>query len=208
MKAKSRLFVSTIEDEGHNVFALQKTCGDTKGELACEATSTGKGFDATVEPGSYYFVVKGKSADDFGRLKMSAKLRELAPALAACKAAPKLVPGTPVNDTTAGAADRFASEKCGGQLWNQQSGDKVYQFTLKEKSKVSLSLKPGSFYNAIMSLRSDCSDPTRNELTCSTYYSKQIDQTLDAGTYFVVVDGNGSKAEGTFTLEMTSKPVK
>lgn len=208
VKAKSRLFVSTLEDEGHHVFALQKTCGDTKGEVACEVTSTSKGLDVTVDPGSYFLVVKGKNADDFGRLKMSAKLRELAPAVAACKAAPKLVPGTPISDTTTASADRFASEKCGGALWNQQSGDKVYQFTLKEKSKVSLSLKPGTFYNAIMSLRTDCSDPTRNELTCSNYYSKQIDQTLDPGTYFVVVDGNGTKAEGTFTLEMASKPVK
>jgi len=208
VKAKSRLFVSTIEDEGHHVFALQKSCGDTKGEIACEIASTSKGFDATVDPGSYFFVIKGKGVDDFGRTKLSAKLRELAPAVAACKAAPKLVPGTPINDTTAGSPDRFASEKCGGTVWSQTSGDKVYQFTLKEKSKVSLSLKGGTFYNAIMSLRSDCSDPTRNEIVCSNYYSKQIDRELDPGTYFVVVDGYGTKAEGTFTLEMTSKPVK
>ncbi|MBI2392661.1 MAG: hypothetical protein HYV09_23955 [Deltaproteobacteria bacterium] len=208
VKAKSRLFVSTTEDEAHHVFALQKACGETKGEVACEPASTSKGFDATVDPGSYFFVVKGKGVDDFGRTKLSAKMREPAPAIAACKAAPKLVPGTPVNDTTSGAADRFASEKCGGSVWSQQSGDKVYQFTLKEKSKVNLSLKGGTFYNAIMSLRSDCGDPTRNEIVCSNYYSKQLDRELDAGTYYVVVDGYGTKAEGAFTLELTAKPVK
>ena len=208
VKAKSRLFVSTLEDEGHHVLAVQKACGDPKGELACEPTSTSKGLDVTVDPGSYYLVVKGKGADDFGRVKLSAKLRELAPAVAACKAAPKLVAGTPVSDTTAGAIDRFASEKCGGAVGSQQSGDKVYQFTLKEKSKVNLTLKGGTFYNAILSLRTDCGDPTRNELVCSNYYSKQLDQTLDAGTYYVVVDGYGAKAEGTFTLELTTKPAK
>jgi hypothetical protein len=207
VKAKSRLFLSTQEDEGHHVFAVQKACGETKGEVLCEPASVSKGVDTTLDPGNYFLVVKGKGPDDFGRTKVSAKLRELAPAAAACKAATKLVSGTPVTDTTVAATDRFASEKCGGNVWQQNSGDKVYQFTLKDRSKVNLTLK-NSFYNAIMSLRQDCADPTRNEIVCSTYYNKTIDRELEPGTYYVVVDGFGAKSEGAFTLEMTAKSVK
>ncbi len=208
VKAKSRLFLTTTEDEGHHVYAIQKACGDTKGELSCEAASTAKNIDTTLDPGSYFLVVKGKGPDDFGRAKISARMRELAPAAAACKAATKLVSGTPLkSETTAGAPDRFASEKCGGTIWNQTSGDKVYQFTLKERSKVNLTLK-NSFYNAIMSLRTDCADPTRNELVCSNYYQKTIDRDLDPGTYYVVVDGYGPKSEGAYDIELTTKPIK
>jgi hypothetical protein len=207
VKAKSRLFLTTHEDEGHHIFAIQKACGDTKGEISCEAASTAKNIDTTLDTGSYFLVVKGKGPDDFGRAKITARLRELAPAAAACKGATKLVPGTPIKDTTVGAPDRFASEKCGGTIWSQASGDKVYQFTLKEKSKVNLQLK-NSFYNAIMSLRTDCTDPTRNELVCSSYYQKTLDRDLDPGTYFVVVDGYGAKSEGAYDIELTTKPIK
>jgi len=207
VKAKSRLFLTTHEDEGRHVLAIQKACGDTKGEVSCEQASTAKNIDTTLDTGSYFLIVKGKGPDDFGRMKLTARMRELAPAAAACKAATKLVPGTPAKDTTSGATDRFASEKCGGTIWSQASGDKVYQFTLKERSKVNLQLK-NAFYNAIMSLRTDCADPTRNELVCSNYYQKTLDRDLDPGTYYVVVDGYGAKSEGAFELELTTKPIK
>jgi hypothetical protein len=207
VKVKSRIYVSVVEDEGRHVVAIQKACGETKGEVACETMAPAKPVEATLEPGTWYIVVKGKGVDDFGRAKINARVREIGTAPAACKAAPKLVPGTPVTDTTLNAPDRFASEKCGGSLAYQSSGDKVYQFTLKEKSKVNLTLK-NSFYNAIMSLRQDCNDPIKGELVCSFSYSKTLDRDLDPGTYFVVVDGTGTKSEGNYTLEMNAKPIK
>lgn len=207
VKVKSRIYVSTVEDEGHHVVAIQKACGETKGEVACETMSTGKPIEATVDPGTWYVVVKGKGVDDFGRAKINVRMREVGTGPAACKAAPKLVPGTPVTDTTLNAADRFASEKCGGSLAYQSSGDKVYQFTVKERTHVNFTLK-NSFYNAIMSLRSDCADPMKGELVCSYSYSKTLDRDVDPGTYYLVVDGTGTKSEGAFTLEMTSKPIK
>lgn len=208
VKAKSRVLISTSEDEGRHVIAIQKTCGDTKGEVVCDQTSVSKPLEATLDPGTYYVVLKGKGIDDFGRAKLNVKLREIGSGAAACKAATKLVSGTPITDTTAALPDKFVSEKCGGPINYQASGDKVYQFTLKEKSKVNLTLKSGTFYNAIMSLRQDCSDPMKNEIACSNTYSKILDRDLDPGTYYVVVDGYGTKAEGSFTIEMTSKPIK
>jgi hypothetical protein len=210
VKTKSRIFVSANgnDDEGRHVVALQKACGDTKGELGCELL-TGKGLDSTVDPGTYYLVVKGKGTDDFGRAKITVRTRELGEVAKVCKGAPKLVSGTPISDNTSGVPDRFASPGCGGVIAQQQSGDKVYQFTLKDRSKVHLELKnPGSFYNAIMSLRSDCADPTKGEIVCSTQYSKILDRDLDPGTYYVVVDGFGPKSEGAYTIEMTAKAIK
>ena len=110
-----------------------------------------------------------------------------------------------ISDSTAGAPDTFVSPGCGGSVAYQASGDKVYQFTLKERSHVNVQLKPGSFYNTVLSLRSDCADPTRGEIVCVSYYQKTIDRDLDAGTYYVVVDGYGPKSEGAFTIELTTK---
>ena len=207
-KTKSRIFVSSNsnDDEGRHVVALQKTCGDTKGELGCDLLSA-KGLDATVDPGTYYLVVKGKGPDDFGRAKITVRTRELGEATKVCKAAAKLVSGTPISDNTSAAADHFVSTGCGGAIATQQSGDKVYQFALKERSHVHLELK-NSFYNAILSLRSDCADPTKGEIVCSSQYAKYIDRDLDPGTYYLVVDGFGTKSEGPYTIEMTSKAIK
>jgi hypothetical protein len=208
IKTKTRVFLSSTEDEGRHVIAIQKTCGETKGEVACDLVTGSKGVDAVLDPGLYYVVVKGKGSEDFGRVKINVKLRDLAPAIAACKAAPKLVSGTGVSDTTSGQVDKFASPGCGGMISYQASGDKVYQFTLKERSKVNLALKGNPFYNAIMSLRSDCADTVKGEIVCASYYSKVIDRDLDPGTYYVVIDGYGAKSEGAFTLEMTTKAIK
>ncbi|GAC1529655.1 MAG: hypothetical protein NVS3B10_26160 [Polyangiales bacterium] len=209
VKSKSRVFVSANpgDDDGRHVVALQKACGDSKGELACELLS-GKGIEATVDPGSYFLIIKGKGAEDFGRARLNVHTRDLGDATKACKAAPKLASGVALTDVTTGAPDKFVSPGCGGAIAQQQSGDKVYQLTLKERSHVNVQLKQGTFYNAILSLRSDCNDLSKGEIVCASQYSKIIDRDLDPGTYYVVVDGVGTKAEGSFTIEMTSKAIK
>ncbi|GAC1364280.1 MAG: hypothetical protein NVSMB47_15920 [Polyangiales bacterium] len=209
VKSKSRVFVSANpgDDDGRHVVALQKACGDSKGELACELLS-GKGIEATVDPGSYFLIIKGKGAEDFGRARLNVHTRDLGDATKACKAAPKLASGVALTDVTTGAPDKFVSPGCGGAIAQQQSGDKVYQLTLKERSHVNVQLKQGTFYNAILSLRSDCNDLSKGEIVCASQYSKIIDRDRDPGTYYVVVDGFGTTAEGTYTIEMTSKAIK
>lgn len=208
VKSKSRIFLaSNGDDEGHHVVALQKACGDAKSEIACEMLS-GKGIETTVEPGSYFLVIKGKGTDDFGRARLSIRARDLGEAVKACKAAPKIASGTPISDTTALQTDKFISVGCGGPIAQQQSGDKVYQFTVKDKTHVHAELKT-AFYQAILSLRSDCTDSTKGEIVCAMPYSKVIDRDVDAGTYYLVVDGQGPmKNEGSFTVEMTTKAIK
>jgi hypothetical protein len=205
VKSKSRVFVYSSDVEGRHVLAIQKTCSDLKSELSCDLLTSGKQIDQTLEPGSYSFIVKGKGVEDFGRTRLNMKVRDLGAAAGLCKAAPKIESGKSISDTTAGAADNFVSPGCGGSIAYQASGDKVYQFTLKERSHVNVQLKPGSFYNTVLSLRSDCADPTRGEIVCASYYQKTIDRDLDPGTYYVVVDGYGTKAEGAYTIELTTK---
>lgn len=205
VKSKSRVFVYSSDTEARHVLAIQKTCADLKSELSCDLLTSGKQIDQTLEPGSYSFIVKGKGVEDFGRTRLNLKVRDLGAAAAVCKAAPKIESGKSISDTTSGATDSFVSPGCGGSIAYQASGDKVYQFTLKERSHVNVQLKPGSFYNTVLSLRSDCADPTRGEIVCASYYQKNIDRDLDAGTYYVVVDGYGTKAEGAYTIELTTK---
>jgi hypothetical protein len=208
VKSRSRVTILGNEDEGGQVLSLQRTCGDatSKSELHCGSATDGKGIDKVLDPGSYYLVVKGKGADNFGRARFNTKLRDLASLAAACKSPPVLTPGKPISDTTKDAPDRFSeAQSCAGVPAYQASGDKVYQFTLKERTKVNVALKSGAFSNALLSLRSDCADPTKPEIVCSYTYNKQIDRELDPGTYFVVVDGYGTKSEGAYTIELTVK---
>ncbi|MFI5298402.1 MAG: hypothetical protein ACHREM_09910 [Polyangiales bacterium] len=208
VKTKSHVTITPGEDEGAHVVAIQKSCGDRRGELACDALSAGRPIEATLDPGSYYVVIKAKKADSFGRVKVGIRVRDLAGAAAACKSAPVITNGKSVSGSTRDKADNFSSPGCGGVATLQNSGDMTYQFTLKERSKVTLSLNSSTFSQAILSLRSDCSDPSKGEIVCSNQYSKSINRDLDPGTYYVVVDGWQTKAEGDFTLDLSTKPVK
>jgi hypothetical protein len=208
VKTKSHITITPGEDEGAHVVAIQKTCGDRRGEVACDALSTGRPIEATLDAGAYFLVVKAKRADAYGRVKIAIRVRDLAGSATACKTAPVITPAKPVSGSTRDKADNFSSPGCGGVMSLQNSGDMTYQFTLKERSNVSLQLKSTSFSQAIMSLRSDCSDPSKGEIVCSNQYSKSINRDLDPGTYYVVVDGFATKAEGDFTLELNTKAVK
>jgi hypothetical protein len=66
-------------------------------------------------------------------------------------------------------------------------------------------------WDGVIAIRKSCMDPnvsmgsTSNEAACNNDFQdahhSKIETTLDAGTYFVVVDGHSGKNEGPFTLE-------
>jgi len=69
-------------------------------------------------------------------------------------------------------------------------------------------------YDGVLSLRRACVDvgsaARANEMRCNndagdTHHSR-IDMTLEAGTFYVVVDGHGQGEEGPFTLEYKTVP--
>lgn len=117
-----------------------------------------------------------------------------------CEAAEELTETAPVRGSTAGTADRFHASCARSAL----SGDRVYQFRVPQRSRVSLRL--AAEYDAALYVRRACAEEV-TEVACNddardTRHSA-LDLTLDAGIWYVFVDGYDIDATGPFTLALS-----
>lgn len=118
---------------------------------------------------------------------------------AVCAAAPELSETTPVRGTTVNAPDRFHASCARNAL----SGERVYRLQVPQRARVSLRVEAD--YDAAIYVRRDCADAV-TEVACNddardTRHAA-LDLDLDAGTWFVFVDGYDLDAEGSFTLRV------
>jgi hypothetical protein len=206
---RSRVTARFTSEEGEHAFVLFRSCTDRSSELACASS-----LDEVLPPGVYALAVDGTAKGPFGRYTFELKAKDVSLQDTACRTPPPLVLGHSVTGTTVGAQDRF-TESCAGREDMQASGDRVYKLTLAARTHVLLTLStPG--HDGVLAIRKTCIDPPQMksvrtaEAACNNdnpdnRHSK-IDTTLDAGTYYVVVDGHQGKNEGAFVLE--SKVVK
>jgi hypothetical protein len=160
--------------------------------------------DAVVGRGSYFLVIDGARADSFGAGKLTIQVDDLAALEAMCRRAPRLRPGSPVSGTTVGESDNFQATCAGGA----QSNDVVYRVTLPRRQIIRASLE--SDYDSALYIRRTCGDAA-SEIACNDDEQDNrhslVETTLDAGTYFIVVDGFRTGNAGTFTLDVqTSNP--
>jgi hypothetical protein len=181
-----------------------RSCTDRTSEISC-----GDVVDEILPQGSYWLVVDGTTKGPFGRYAVKLRIKDVTAQETACRAAPALSLGQTVTGTTAGAPDLFA-ESCAGREDGQASGDKVYRLTLAARTHLLLTLSTPN-HDGVLAIRRACTDPPKarslaaSEAGCNNdgpdkTHSK-LDRTLDAGTYYVVVDGHQGKNEGPFTLE-------
>lgn len=146
---------------------------------------------------------------------MALSLRTLLPALAliaapalaraqtapdaVCTAAPELSESAPVRGSTAGARDRFHASCARNAL----SGDRVYRLQVPQRARVSL--RAAADYDVAIYVRRACADAV-TEVACNDDGSDSrhaaLDLTLDAGTWYVFVDGYDIDATGAFTLSV------
>ena len=190
--------------EGNHVFVLTRSCADRAAELAC-----GPVIDEMLAPGLYYLAVDGATAGELGRFSFDFLARDVSGQESACKSPPVLVLGQTVSGTTTGAGDRFTAS-CAGRADAQASGDRVYKIVLAERSRIRLLLTTPS-WDGVIAIRKSCMDTSvamgarTNEAACNNDFQDsqhaKVEATLDAGTYFVVVDGHQGKNEGAFTLD-------
>jgi hypothetical protein len=201
---RSRVTAKFGNQEGEHVFVLLRNCTDKTSEAACSAN-----IDEVLGPGTYWLAVDGAHREGLGRYTFSVAARDVTAQEAACKGPPQLAPGQKVTGTTVGAGDKFTTS-CGGREDAQSSPDRVFKLVLAEKTKIQLLLSTPN-HDGVLAIRKSCLDPPQmrgvrsaeagcNNDSPDNRHSK-IETTLDAGTYFVVVDGHTSKNEGTFTLE-------
>ncbi len=204
---RMRLTTRIARQEGHHVFVLTRACGDRSGEVAC-----GGAIDQTLAPGTYWLAVDGATPADFGRFSIEARFHDVAAQETACKTAPLLRPGTVTAGTTDGAGDKFATS-CGGREDTQSNPDRMYRIELPRRAHVSLVLTTPT-WDGVLALRRLCVDPTpapaggvqAAEVRCNNddngdTHRAKIDMPLEAGTYYVLVDGHATGNYGAFTLD-------
>ena len=205
VRSRSRLRASFQNLEFQGFVYVQRRCGDRDSEVACASLSTNQGaFDIVLQRGQYFLVVDAADPNTFGAADVNVELTDMQALERTCRRAPMLRPGRTVNGDTSSESDDFQ----GTCLGNGQSNDKVYRFRLSRRSNVRIDLS--SSFDGALHLRRDCLDVS-TELACNDDHEdarhSRIEQTLDRGTYYVVVDGFGNGSQGSFSLEFeTSRP--
>jgi hypothetical protein len=199
---RSRLVASLQGEEAPHVLVVWKRCGDRGSEVAC-----GRGVDEVLAPGTYFVAVDGVSAEALGRFTLAWTLQDLSAQGGACQAAPMLVERRPIVATTAGAGDKFSTSCAGGDT-SATGPDRIFRFALPARATVRVSLMERGFEGALV-LRKACADGVGGadvaELACEAategHHPAVIERTLEAGTYWVVVDGQSPADQGAFTLD-------
>ncbi len=206
---RSRVRARLAVEDGEHLLAMRASCVDSASEV-----SAGASFDKVLAPGTYFLVVETKTPTSFGRFSLSVRTRDEAAPDAACKTAPPLVPGKPVQGTTSNAGDKFRAS-CAGPEDKQASADRIYKLVVARRSRMRIALATPS-WDGVLAIRKSCLDPADatslrgNEVACNNdhhdTHHAQIEATLDRGTYHVLVDGHATGNEGAFTLEAQVLP--
>jgi hypothetical protein len=199
---RSRLVATLQAEEAPHLLILWRRCGDRSTEVAC-----GREVDEVLPPGTYFVAVDGSSEDAIGRFTLGWSLQDLSAQAGACLGAPALVDGSTVLGTTIGAGDKFAAS-CAGSDGSASGPDRVYKVVVPRRTRARIALTASSF-DAALALRKACADASGGargaELICEAETDvgqrTVIDRVLEAGTYWVVVDGQTPNDQGPFTLE-------
>ncbi|MBN1772853.1 MAG: hypothetical protein JXB32_16400 [Deltaproteobacteria bacterium] len=182
------------------------TCPGT--ELACDDDSAGgtpgqASLSLSLAAGTYWVVLDGRTADAVGDYVLNTSIADpgAAPPNDACPGAIALSPSsTPrsVSGTT-----EAASNFTGGGCSPSQGPDVWYSLTLTEPAVVYLDTLDGRTWNSLLQVRSGtCATSTAVGCArgaCAGPRSQWVGR-LDAGTYYVLVDGGGVLDRGAFTL--------
>ncbi len=199
---RSRFVASLDGEEAPHVLVLWTRCGQSASETAC-----GRTIDEILAPGTYYVGVDGASAEAFGRFTLSYALRDLTGQGAACGAAPALVDGRALGGTTAGTTDKFVTS-CGAGDSGASGPDRVFKLALSSRATVFVDVTAPGF-DAAVAIRKTCADsagPGDVELGCESDadagHHTLLERPLDAGTYWVVVDGQSPNDQGPFTIKL------
>ncbi len=200
---RSRVVASFEAEEAPHVIALSRKCGDRSAELAC-----GRELDEVLAPGTYIVTVDGASSDSVGRFSMAWSLEDLTAQGRACLGARQLADGSAIADTTSAMGDKFSVSCVGGD--GAASGpDRIYAITVPRRSHVHVAVVAASGFDAAVAIRKNCVDAAGGakaaEVACESEADvgrrSVIDQVLEAGSYWIVVDGQTPTDQGAFTLE-------
>ena len=103
---------------------------------------------------------------------------------------------------------------CAGPQQGQASPDRMYKIVVARRSRIKLELATPT-WDGVLALRRTCLDqggaPRGSEFQCNNdsgdEHHAKIETTVEAGTYFVHVDGHQSGNQGPFTLLYSATPL-
>lgn len=197
-----RLRARLMDSEFAGALYIQSQCGQSSSEMVCSSSGGPRAattLDANLQPGTYFLVVDGTGADQFGAARLDVQLDDLQALEATCQQAPRLRPGHTVTGDTSSSRDRFQATCAGGAA----SNDLVYRLVLTQRSRVRISATQQ--YDGAIYIRRDCADPG-TELACNDDAQDNrhsaVEAVLDRGTYFVFVDGFANSSQGSFTMDV------
>ncbi len=158
---------------------------------------------ATLPAGTHILAVDGFGADQWGDVTIKVVTWSLAHLEARCDAASLLVDGKPSAGDLGGEGDFEAS--CGAGAPGPEA---VHVIGLAERSRVRLTLNSTGF-DGVLHLRSRCPEPGA-EVGCNDDQglagASILDLVLEAGTYWVFVDGRDETASGSYSIEVIVEP--
>jgi hypothetical protein len=202
--SRARIRMQSTHD---GVVYVRSSCADPTTELACNddfRDTRHSLVTATLQPGRYYVFADGYAAIGEGPASGDYTLDvELAPTATAgapgdtCATATPYQPGQPLTADTIRYADDGAGS-CGGQ----GSPDVTYRLDLRSRTRVRASFGADTEFPPVVYLQSTCGD-ARTELACVTAASGgTLDQTLQPGTYYLVLDGADASAFGAASVSL------
>jgi hypothetical protein len=190
-------------------YAVRERCEDGATQRSC-----GDGLPLfervrNLEPGEYFVIVEAAQSAPFTikteRLPPTVPLEVVDNGVCALAVAVPVTGGVFVGDTTSAASDYEAS--CGG---GALSSDAAFRLELTEAATVRALLSAD--FDAVLYRIQDFGD---GELACSTTLESACDddsgggtnslleERLEPGTYFYIVDGYGFGNEGSYVLDIS-----
>lgn len=181
---------------------LRSTCADASTELACNDDYQDTRHSlatATLDPGRYFVYADGFSDTSSGDYSLTADVVPATGSGAAgdtCAGASVWAPGTDITADTFTMGDD-ATGSCGGG----GAPDAVYRLNLTSRSRVRASFTSAEF-PPVVYLQRTCGDQTSEVFCLDGRAGTPIDQTLAAGTYYMVVDGADQNAFGAAAVHL------
>ncbi|MFH1437666.1 MAG: hypothetical protein ABIJ56_18310 [Pseudomonadota bacterium] len=206
----SRVIIDTFGTTWDTILYISTECPTTEASVvACNDDymfTFRSRLDVTLMAGTYYLVVDGFQVESVGPFVLNVDISSSPPAAA------------PGNDQCSGAIDMMetgrmyfsgstAAASNSSTMCGAAGRDVWYTFTLTQTEVVYLDLLDNQSWNAVIALRSGgCSGSgTCHDNACSTQ-RPQVATTLDAGTYYVVVDGMAGEHRGPYLLRFQHTP--
>ena len=190
-----------LQSEYDGVLAVRSQCAVLSSEVACN-DDFGEGDEArrtsqivtTLEPGTYTVIVDGYEGES-GAFTLTSTVAPAGQATApndTCRGAVTLGPDQD------GRADTFlaADDTRGSCIVEPGAPDVVYEVELGARSLFTATASGGDLTEPVLYLQRTCGDAA-SEAACG---ARQVSSVLDAGTYYLVVDGARRDAMGQVTV--------